>query len=111
MYNPSNMYQCQKEQEEKRQIDSKKLPPHRRRDDRIMLAIGMVASFSSLPQIIKIFQTKTVVGISLTTQLFALASVVAWFIYGVHIKNKPLAITTFITIIILTTSSSSNFYF
>lgn len=92
MYNPANLNECEKEAQKK---------DHRQWDDRLMLAIGLVASFSSLPQVIKIFQTNTVEGISLTTQLFALLSVVAWFIYGVHIKNKPLAITTFITIIIL----------
>ena len=96
MYNPSNFYECQKAQEQKKL-------EHRKWDDRVMLAIGAVASFSSLPQVFKIFTTHTIEGISLSTQLFALASVTAWFIYGVHIKNRPLAITTFITIIILTT--------
>ena len=68
-----------------------------------MLFVGSIAAFSSAPQIFKIFQTGSVEGIALSTQLIALGSVIAWFIYGVHIKNRPLAITTFITIVILAT--------
>jgi len=94
MYNPAHLYECEKEKQKKK-LD------HREWDDRIMLFVGSIAAFSSAPQVFKIFQTGSVEGISLSTQLIALGSVVAWFIYGVHIKNKPLAITTFITIVIL----------
>ena len=94
MYNPSNLYECEKEVK-------KKKTDHRVIDDRIMLIVGSIASFSSLPQVIKIFQTKEVDSISLSAYLIALGSVVAWFIYGVHIKNKPLIVTTFISTLIL----------
>ncbi len=94
MFNPSNLYECEKEKK-------KKIVDHRVWDDRIMLLVGSIASFSSLPQVIKIFHTKEIAGLSLLTHIIALASVVAWFIYGVHIKNRPLTITTFISLIIL----------
>ena len=94
MYNPANLHECEKEFKDKK-VD------HRTWDDRIMLIVGSIASFSSLPQVIKIFQTREVADVSLTAYLIALGSVVAWFIYGVHIKNKPLIITTFISTLIL----------
>ncbi len=93
MYNPSNLNECQKEHKIKQ----------RRVADQVMTGIGLIASFSSLPQVIKIFQTGTIEGISLTTQVLALVTVIAWFIYGFYIKNKPLIITTSITIIVLGT--------
>jgi MtN3 and saliva related transmembrane protein len=92
MYNPANLNECE--------VEKKKNP--RGFIDKVMIAVGIVASVSSIPQILKIFQEQTVEGISLTTQLLALASVLAWFFYGLYIKNRPLIVTTFVTAIILT---------
>ena len=93
MYNPSHLNECEKEKRKTR----------RRVADRVMIAIGLIASISSIPQVLKIFQTGTVAGISMTTQLLALFTVIAWFIYGLYIKNKPLIVTTFITTFVLLT--------
>lgn len=98
MFNPQSVHECDKEK--------KRTPKHKKRRarrviDTIMTGVGLVASVSSVPQIIKIFQTQTVAGISLTTQLVALGAVVAWFLYGLYIKNKPLAITSGVTTVVL----------
>ena len=93
MYNPANLSECEKEKKIKR----------RRIADGVMIGIGVMASFSSLPQVLKIFQTGSIEGISLLTQFLALFAVIAWFIYGSYIKNKPLIITTAVTILILGT--------
>lgn len=93
MYNPLNLNECEKE---------KRLNP-RKVIDSIMTMIGGIASVSSVPQVIKIWGTGNVSGISLTTQVIALGAVVSWFFYGFYIKNKPLAITSGLSIIVLGT--------
>ncbi len=94
MYNPANLNECQKEKV-KRKIKRRHIV------DGLMTGIGLIASFSSLPQIIKISQTGSVEGISLLTYIVALFTVIAWFSYGIYIKNKPLMITTSISILVL----------
>lgn len=93
MYNPLNLHECERE---------KKYNP-RKIIDGVMTAIGGVASVSSIPQVIKIWETQTVAGISLTTQLVALFAVISWFFYGLYIRNKPLAITSGLSILVLGT--------
>lgn len=93
MYNPQQLHECEKE---------KAVNP-RKYVDGAMTAIGAVASLSSIPQVIKILQTGDVSGISLTTQLIALGAVSCWFLYGLYIKNKPLAITSLMSTIVLGT--------
>jgi|TARA_Y100000310_G_scaffold170442_2_gene170633 uncharacterized protein with PQ loop repeat len=67
MYNPQNLNECEKEKRKK----------HRGTIDVAMTAVGLVASVSSIPQVIKLFETQTVEGISLATQIIALSAVVA----------------------------------
>lgn len=92
MYNPQNLHQCE--------IEKKRNP--RKIIDNVMVVIGIIASFSSVPQAIKIWETGNISGISLATQLLALAAVISWFFYGIYIKNKPLMITSGLSTIILT---------
>ncbi|MEX0652210.1 MAG: SemiSWEET family transporter [Candidatus Paceibacterota bacterium] len=68
-----------------------------------MTVIGGIASVSSIPQVLKIWETGDVSGISLTTQLAALFAVCSWFLYGLYIKNKPLAITSGLSVLVLGT--------
>lgn len=93
MYNPQHLHA--------HEIEKK----HTRRGliDGVMTVIGGIASVSSIPQVLKIWETKTVAGISLTTELLALAAVIAWFVYGLYIKNKPLAITSGLSILVIGT--------
>jgi len=90
MYNPQNLHQCE--------VEKQRNP--RELVDNMMIVVGIVASLSSLPQVLKIWQTQSVASISLTTYLIAAASVLAWLAYGVYIKNKPLIYTTSVTIVI-----------
>ncbi len=91
MYNPQNLNECEKE----------KLKKRRNVVDALMIVVGLVASVSSIPQVVKIYQTGDVLGISLTTQVLALGAVIAWFLYSIYIRNKPLMITSGLTSIIL----------
>jgi len=91
MYNPQNLNFCEEEKKEN----------PRKVVDKLMTTIGGVASISSIPQIYKIWETGTVSGISLTTQLVALFAVISWFFYGLYIQNKPLAITSGLSVIVL----------
>lgn len=93
MYNPQNLHECE--------IEKKRNP--RKIVDTLMTGIGGVASVSSIPQVLKIWETGDVAGISLTTQLVALFAVCSWFFYGLYIRNKPLAITSGLSILVLGT--------
>lgn len=91
MYNPQNLNECEKQ---------KKRNP-RLVVDSLMTGVGMIASLSSIPQVLKIWSTGDISGISLTTQLLSFGAVIAWFSYGVYIKNKPLAITSGLSMVVL----------
>lgn len=91
-YNPQNLNQCEIE----------KVRNPRKFIDGIMTSVGLIAAVSSVPQVIKIWQSGDVSGISLLTQLIALTALITWFFYGVYIKNKPLIITSSISAVILT---------
>ncbi|HUY62378.1 MAG TPA: PQ-loop domain-containing transporter [Candidatus Paceibacterota bacterium] len=91
MYNPHSLHECE--------LEKARRP--RTLIDALMTGIGGIASVSSVPQVIKIWQTHTVVGISLTTELIALIAVVCWFFYGLYIRNKPLWITSGLSTIVL----------
>lgn len=93
MYNPQNLHECE--------VEKKRNP--RGLIDAVMTGIGGIASVSSIPQVIQIAQTHVVAGISLTTELLAFGAVVAWFFYGLYIKNKPLAITSGLSVLVLGT--------
>ncbi|PIR85386.1 hypothetical protein COU15_00985 [Candidatus Kaiserbacteria bacterium CG10_big_fil_rev_8_21_14_0_10_45_20] len=93
MYNPQNLHECE--------VEKKHNP--REIIDSLMTIIGGIASISSVPQVLKIWQTGEVSGISLVTQLLALGAVIAWFLYGLYIKNKPLTITSGLSILVLGT--------
>ena len=92
-YNPQNLHECEKEKE--------KTDRRRTMIDGAMTIVGLVASVSSVPQVLKIIETGNVAGISLLTQIIGLVAVVAWFSYGFYIKNKPLMITTSVTTVVL----------
>lgn len=97
MYNPQSVHECDKERTKRTRRGTRRLI------DTAMTGVGLIASVSSVPQVVHIFQTKTVAGLSLATQLIALGAVAAWFFYGLYIRNRPLAITSGVTIAVLGT--------
>ena len=94
MYNPQHMHVCEK---------IKTSHAQKTVIDYLMTFVGVIASLSSIPQVIKIWQTQDVSGISLMTQILALVSVIAWFLYALYIRNMPLGITSAITTVVLST--------
>lgn len=59
---------------------------------KLVLAAAFIGPLLTLPQIVKIFTTKTAEGVSFFTWFaFTILSVV-WLIYGVIYKNKPIII-------------------
>ncbi|MFH1352464.1 MAG: SemiSWEET transporter [bacterium] len=54
---------------------------------------GILCTVSFLPQVIKIYRTKSVKDISLLTFCVFTAGVFLWFIYGLLIKDMPVIIT------------------
>jgi len=93
MYNPQHVNECEKE----------KIKSPRGIIDVLMTIIGVIASLSSIPQVVKIWQTGDTSGISLTTYLIALSAVVAWFLYAMYIKNRPLLITSLLSTLVIGT--------
>ncbi|HQU07907.1 MAG: hypothetical protein B7X04_02895 [Parcubacteria group bacterium 21-54-25] len=76
-----------------------------------MTGIGAIASVSSIPQVIQIWQTHVVAGISLTTEVVAFIAVVCWFFYGLYIRNKPLWITSGLSLLVLGTVVAQIIYY
>ncbi len=77
MYNPFQLSECEKEKKKYR----------RKSIDMSMTILGIVASLSSVPQVIKIAGNGNIEGVSLATQVIAPFSLVAWFSYGLYIKK------------------------
>lgn len=91
MYNPFHLHQCEKEKQRR----------PRRIIDNLMMLVGVIASLSSAPQLIKNWQIHDASGVSLITYFIALVSVAAWFLYGLYIKNRPLIYTSALSIVII----------
>jgi MtN3 and saliva related transmembrane protein len=67
---------------------------------------GIVNGFANLPQIYKIFKTKSAKDISITTYVILIVGSIVWVLYGIEIMNIPiltmngLALFEFILILI-----------
>jgi MtN3 and saliva related transmembrane protein len=61
--------------------------------------LGVITGLANLPQIIKIFKTKSAKDLSLTTNTIFLLSSVVWLIYGIQLINYPLIIANIIYIL------------
>jgi uncharacterized protein with PQ loop repeat len=67
--------------------------------DKIMILFGLVGSFSTLIQLIRIYATHNVAGISIYSWMGYLVVTTAWFTYGFLHKSRPLVLVNFIGII------------
>jgi MtN3 and saliva related transmembrane protein len=69
------------------------------------LAAGTISSITFLPQVIKIWQTKSAKDLSLPMLLLLVLGVSMWLTYGIIIKNVPVIYTNsmvlFMTFIML----------
>ncbi|MBU1111277.1 MAG: SemiSWEET family transporter [archaeon] len=67
---------------------------------------GVVNGFANVPQIYKIFKTKSAKDISITTYLTLTIGSIVWIFYGIEIMNIPiltmngLALIEFIVVLI-----------
>ena len=58
--------------------------------------LGVITGLANVPQIVKIFKTKSSKDLSLTTNTIFFLSSVVWLIYGVQLINYPLIIANII---------------
>lgn len=67
--------------------------------------IGLLAAFLTmfgfLPQVIKIYRTKSVHDISLPTILQFTVGIFLWLAYGIHLKNAALILANSVSFLIL----------
>jgi MtN3 and saliva related transmembrane protein len=68
-------------------------------------SIGFLAAFLTmfgfLPQVIKIYRTKSVKDLSLLAILQFILGIFLWLIYGIHLKNIVIILANSVTFLIL----------
>jgi MtN3 and saliva related transmembrane protein len=67
----------------------------------IGMAAATLCALSFVPQIIKIYKTKTTRDLSVVTFLFFMLGVILWLIYGLMIKEFPIIIANSLTLIFI----------
>ena len=67
--------------------------------------VGLLAAFLTmfgfLPQVIKIYRTKSVRDLSLPTILQFMVGILLWLAYGIHLKNFVIILANSVTFLIL----------
>ena len=66
----------------------------------IVTLIAFIAPLNAIPQIWKIFETKSVVNVSLTTYVMVVATQFIWLIYGAKLSLKPLIYSSVVVILL-----------
>lgn len=61
--------------------------------------LGVITGLANIPQIIKIFKTKSAKDLSLVTNTVFLLSSIVWLIYGFQLINYPLVVANIIYIL------------
>lgn len=71
-------------------------------------AVGAVAaaftSFGFVPQIVKMWQTKSVRDVSPITILQFIAGVALWVVYGIHLRDPVVIIANLVSLAIMITA-------
>ena len=66
--------------------------------------IGFAAAFLTtiafIPQVIQVWKSKSVEGLSLTTYIIFIIGVFLWFLYGLSIGSLSMIIANFITVLL-----------
>ncbi|MDZ4736592.1 MAG: SemiSWEET transporter [Rhodospirillaceae bacterium] len=65
----------------------------------IGLVAGVLTTFASLPQVIKVWRTRSTSDISLIMLMMAVAGITLWLIYGIAIHS--MVVTLAITVLLL----------
>ena len=93
----------------------KYLEPHRKNPkvvnkiDRMMIAIGLLGSLATIIQVIHIYLTRNVGGISIYSWMLYLCVTISWLLYGVFHRTKPLIMIN--TLALFTHASIISGYF
>ena len=66
----------------------------------LVMVIAFIAPLNAVPQIIKIFETKSVVSVSLLTYLMVIATQIIWLIYGAKLSLRPLILSSVVVLIL-----------
>ena len=61
--------------------------------DRWVLAVGIAAPFSMVPQIVQVLVSHTSEGISLTTWVLFTVFALFWLVYGIAHEEVPIIVT------------------
>jgi MtN3 and saliva related transmembrane protein len=64
-------------------------------------AAAFLTMFGFLPQVIKIYRTKSVNDISLLAVVQFMVGVFLWLLYGLHLKNIVIIVANSVTLLIL----------
>ena len=67
----------------------------------IGLSAAFLTMFGFLPQVIKIYRTKSVNDISIVTIVQFMAGIFLWLVYGIHLKNFAIILANSVTLLIL----------
>ena len=62
---------------------------------------AFLTMFGFVPQVIKIYRTKSVIDISLLAILQFMLGVFLWLVYGIHLKNIVIILANSVTLVIL----------
>jgi MtN3 and saliva related transmembrane protein len=65
----------------------------------IGLSAALLTMFSFLPQIVKVFRTKSVKDVSLITLLQLSLGVTLWIIYGVYLEDAIIILANLVTLL------------
>ncbi len=55
-------------------------------------AFGVINGFANLPQIYKVYKTKSAKDLSLLTYIILAAGSIVWVLYGIELMNAPILI-------------------
>ncbi|MCD4771163.1 hypothetical protein K8R30_01970 [archaeon] len=61
--------------------------------------LGVITGLANVPQIIKIFKSRSAKDISIITNLIFITSSVVWLLYGLQLDSFPLIVANIIYII------------
>ncbi len=67
--------------------------------NKVIMVVAIVEPLTTLPQVVQVMVDKDVSGVSVLTWGLYVFFEVIWLIYGLAIKNKPIAITNLLWII------------
>ncbi|MDD4907902.1 MAG: SemiSWEET transporter [Candidatus Omnitrophica bacterium] len=67
----------------------------------IGFSAAFLTMFGFLPQVIKIYRTKSVNDLSLLAIIQFLLGILLWLVYGIHLKNPVIILANSVTLVIL----------